>query len=109
SSRVEGARDWRSRWLGYGTRRAGSAVPARSVRARFGGSAGWEARVVRSRAAEAGASAVRPAAKPPLRGLLSLRPLAPLDLSGSSPYLRDCERHRLCSLTLARCLPTLRP
>jgi hypothetical protein len=30
---------------------------------------------VRSRAAEAGASAVRPAAKPPLRGCLSIRPL----------------------------------
>src|SRR4051794_36769276 len=48
------------------------------MRSCLGCSARWEACVVRSRAAEAGASAVRPAAKSPLRGCLSLRPLVVL-------------------------------
>src|SRR5205823_1729045 len=51
----------------------------------LGGSVGWEACVVRSRAAEAGASAVRPAAKSPLRGCLSLRPLVVRGSNVSSP------------------------
>jgi hypothetical protein len=44
---------------------------------------------VRSRAAEAGASAVRPAAKPPLRGCLSLRPFAWILVKRFEPQQRQ--------------------
>ena len=62
--------------------------PARSVLS-HPNTSGREACVVRSRAAEAGTSAVRPAAKSPLRGSLSLRPLAPNDLSVSNLRRRN--------------------
>src|SRR5438876_7077573 len=70
------AREAALRSLGKGTprpREHGLANAPYSFGFRCSGRDGY---LVRSRAAEAGASAVRPPAKPPIRGSLSLRPFA---------------------------------